>query len=87
MLLPETPALLALRQAVRAWTLAFEPRRRVVVALSGGADSLALTAAAVAEADSVDALIVDHRLQPGSMPSHARPQTRRWRWVAGPRRC
>ena len=66
MLLPETPALLALRQAVRAWTLAFEPRRRVVVALSGGADSLALTAAAVAEADSVDALIVDHRLQVGS---------------------
>ena len=66
MLLPETPALLALRQAVRAWTLAFEPRRRVVVALSGGADSLALTAAAVAETDSVDALIVDHRLQDGS---------------------
>lgn len=34
--------------------------------LSGGADSLALTAAAVAETDSVDALIVDHRLQDGS---------------------
>jgi tRNA(Ile)-lysidine synthase len=66
MLLPETPALLALRQTVRAWTVAFEPRRRVVVALSGGADSLALTAAAVAETDSVDALIVDHRLQDGS---------------------
>ncbi|GAA3163933.1 hypothetical protein GCM10020255_048430 [Rhodococcus baikonurensis] len=66
MLLPETPALLALRQAVRAWTVAYEPRRRVVVALSGGADSLALTAAAVAETDSVDALIVDHRLQDGS---------------------
>ena len=36
------------------------------VALSGGADSLALTAAAVAEFDEVHALIVDHGLQKGS---------------------
>lgn len=38
----------------------------VCVALSGGADSLALTAAAVAEFDEVHALIVDHGLQKGS---------------------
>ncbi|WP_280233421.1 tRNA lysidine(34) synthetase TilS [Nocardia cyriacigeorgica] len=38
----------------------------VAVALSGGADSLALTAAAVAESEAVDALIVDHGLQPDS---------------------
>lgn len=38
----------------------------MAVALSGGADSLALTAAAVAEASSVRALIVDHGLQAGS---------------------
>ncbi len=36
------------------------------VALSGGADSLALTAAVVAEFDTVTALVVDHRLQQGS---------------------
>ncbi|MGC0362101.1 tRNA(Ile)-lysidine synthase [Rhodococcus sp. 27YEA15] len=66
MLLPETVALLELRQAVRAWTATYAPGREVAVALSGGADSLALTAAAVAEVPSVDALIVDHRLQDGS---------------------
>lgn len=38
----------------------------MAVALSGGADSLALTGAALAEAEAVDALIVDHRLQEGS---------------------
>ncbi|MEV6274387.1 tRNA lysidine(34) synthetase TilS [Nocardia sp. NPDC051832] len=64
--LPETAAVLELRQAVRAWLPAYAPGRAVAVALSGGADSLALTAAAVVEADAVDALIVDHQLQPGS---------------------
>ena len=39
---------------------------RVCVALPGGADSLALTAAAVAEFASVEVLVVDHGLQAGS---------------------
>ncbi len=63
-MLPETPALLELRHAVRGW-LARYPGP-VAVALSGGADSLALTAATVAQVPDVLALIVDHRLQPGS---------------------
>lgn len=66
MLLPEAPAILEIRHAVRAWLSRHEPAGTVVVALSGGADSLALTAAAVAEAPAVRALIVDHRLQEGS---------------------
>ncbi len=61
---PEGPALLEIRHAVRAW-LAAHPGP-VAVALSGGADSLALTAASVAEAPNVRALIVDHGLQQGS---------------------
>ncbi|RVW00552.1 tRNA lysidine(34) synthetase TilS [Rhodococcus xishaensis] len=65
-LLPETPAILEVRHAVRAWLARHEPAGTVVVALSGGADSLALTAAAVAEAPSVRALVVDHQLQEGS---------------------
>ncbi|SNS71229.1 tRNA lysidine(34) synthetase TilS [Rhodococcoides kyotonense] len=62
--LPEGRAILEIRHAVRAWFVA-RPGP-VVVALSGGADSLALTAAAVAETPSVRALVVDHGLQPGS---------------------
>lgn len=62
--LPEGPALLEVRHAVRAW-LAAHPGP-VAVALSGGADSLALTAATVAEAPGVLALIIDHGLQAGS---------------------
>lgn len=65
-MLPETASLLELRLAVRGWLHRYHSHGRVCVALSGGADSLALTAAAVAEAASVDALIVDHRLQEGS---------------------
>lgn len=58
------------RRALRAW-LDRDDRARpatgeVCVGLSGGADSLALTAAAVAECDTVRALVVDHRLQAGS---------------------
>lgn len=62
--MPEGPALLEVRHAVRGW-LAVHPGP-VAVALSGGADSLALTAATVAEAPNVRALIVDHGLQSGS---------------------
>lgn len=58
--------MLEVRHAVRAWVRRYVPEGVVAVALSGGADSLALTAAAVAEADLVDALIVDHGLQEGS---------------------
>jgi tRNA(Ile)-lysidine synthase len=67
--LPETEAVLEVRLAVRGWLADYAPQaesRGVAVALSGGADSLALTAAAVVETGGVDALIVDHRLQPGS---------------------
>ncbi|MFC9892899.1 tRNA lysidine(34) synthetase TilS [Nocardia sp. NPDC127579] len=64
--LPETAAVLEIRRAVRRWLGAFAPSGAVAVALSGGADSLALTAAAVVEAVSVDALIIDHQLQSGS---------------------
>ncbi|MGA9869949.1 MAG: tRNA lysidine(34) synthetase TilS [Rhodococcus sp. (in: high G+C Gram-positive bacteria)] len=63
-MLPEGPAILEVRHAVRSWLRA-RPGP-VAVALSGGADSLALTAAVVAEADDVRALIVDHDLQPAS---------------------
>ncbi|MEV6772655.1 tRNA lysidine(34) synthetase TilS [Nocardia sp. NPDC051030] len=55
-----------MRHAVRDWLTAYAPEGVVAVALSGGADSLALTAAAVVEAEVVDALIVDHGLQDGS---------------------
>lgn len=58
--------MLALRHAVRSWLREYAPDGVVAVGLSGGADSLALTAAACAEAEVVDALIVDHGLQPGS---------------------
>lgn len=64
-LLPEMPAIHEVRLAVRAW-LSANDVRTVAVALSGGADSAALTAAAVAEADEVHAIVVDHRLQEGS---------------------
>ncbi|MFC9361212.1 tRNA lysidine(34) synthetase TilS [Rhodococcus sp. NPDC057014] len=64
--LPEEPAILEVRHAVRRWIAAHSPDGDVAVALSGGADSLALTAAAAAEARSAVALVVDHRLQPGS---------------------
>lgn len=66
MTLPEGPALLDVRHAVRRWVTDHRPGTGVVVALSGGADSLALTAAATAEAGPVHALVVDHRLQDGS---------------------
>ncbi|MEV6095578.1 tRNA lysidine(34) synthetase TilS [Nocardia sp. NPDC051981] len=55
-----------MRRAVREWLGRYAPDGVVAVALSGGADSVALTAAACAEADVVDALTVDHGLQTGS---------------------
>ncbi|WP_309247528.1 tRNA lysidine(34) synthetase TilS [Nocardia terpenica] len=64
--LPETSAVLAVRHAVRGWVRRYAPNGVVAVGLSGGADSLALTAGAVAEAGVVDALVVDHGLQEGS---------------------
>jgi tRNA(Ile)-lysidine synthase len=64
--LPETTAALELRHAVRDWLSRYAPTGVVAVGLSGGADSLALTAAALAEAEVVDALVVDHGLQSGS---------------------
>lgn len=63
-MLPELPAILEVRRAVRGW-VATHPGP-VAVALSGGADSLALTAAVVAESTDVEALVVDHGLQAGS---------------------
>lgn len=64
-LLPEEPAILGVRHAVRSWS-ADHGGGPVAVALSGGADSLALTAAAVAEVPDALALVVDHGLQQGS---------------------
>ncbi|WP_141807713.1 tRNA lysidine(34) synthetase TilS [Nocardia bhagyanarayanae] len=65
--LPETAAVLEVRRAVRAWAGEYLAQgASVAVGLSGGADSLALTAAAVVEIRHVDALVVDHRLQEGS---------------------
>ncbi|WP_316573361.1 MULTISPECIES: tRNA lysidine(34) synthetase TilS [Nocardia] len=64
--LPETAAVLAVRRGVRDWVAARGGPRPVVVGLSGGADSLALVAAAVVEAGDVTAVVVDHRLQDGS---------------------
>ncbi|WP_161928577.1 tRNA lysidine(34) synthetase TilS [Gordonia crocea] len=56
----------ALLGAVRAFAGSHLTGREVCVALSGGPDSLALTAAAVRSDLAVEALIVDHGLQPQS---------------------
>jgi tRNA(Ile)-lysidine synthase len=64
---PNGPALHEVRRAVRAWRAAFLPEgEAVAVALSGGADSLALMAAAAREFPDARALVVDHQLQEGS---------------------
>ena len=66
----KTPALLELRQAVRFWFEKLEPNSKVCIGVSGGADSLALAAAAKLESKnfSIDlvAVIVDHGLQASS---------------------
>ncbi|TFV84467.1 tRNA lysidine(34) synthetase TilS [Microbacterium sp. dk485] len=72
------PAVAEVRRAVRE---ALEPLRAdgsppVIVALSGGADSLALAAATAFEAPKLGlrplAIVVDHHLQPGSAEVSAR---------------
>ncbi|MGB6180896.1 MAG: tRNA lysidine(34) synthetase TilS [Rhodococcus sp. (in: high G+C Gram-positive bacteria)] len=63
---PEGPHLLIVRQAVRRWIARHSSDRAVCVALSGGPDSLALTAACVAEGADVHAVVVDHGVQSGS---------------------
>lgn len=63
---PEGPNLLLVRHAVRSWITDRSVNGTVCVGLSGGADSLALTAACVAEGLRVRAVVVDHALQPGS---------------------
>ncbi|MBY6060068.1 tRNA lysidine(34) synthetase TilS [Microbacterium esteraromaticum] len=64
------PAVAEIRRAVRTAVAELPERSTVIVALSGGADSLALTAATVFEARAreitVLSLTVDHQLQPTS---------------------
>jgi tRNA(Ile)-lysidine synthase len=73
---PEQPggaAFWELRKALRAWLAAHAPAQaRVCVALSGGADSLALAAALAREREGAEALVVDHGLQPESAQTAAR---------------
>jgi tRNA(Ile)-lysidine synthase len=70
------PAVAAIRHAVRASLAALEPGELVLVACSGGADSLALAAAVAFEAPKAGILAggvtVDHGLQPGSADQAAR---------------
>lgn len=63
-----SPHFLACRRAVRAAQMG----HTVAVGLSGGADSLALCAAMIAEGYDVIALCVDHGLQDGSREQAAR---------------
>ncbi|MDO5669392.1 MAG: tRNA lysidine(34) synthetase TilS [Corynebacterium sp.] len=69
-----SPHFLACRRAVRP----FLTPEEVVIGLSGGADSLALVAAARAEGQEVHAVVVDHQLQAGSerVAEHAAQQAR-----------
>ena len=66
----QRPPRAAVRAAVRACLGDLEPGARVLVALSGGADSLALTAATVAVGAEMgflcEAVVIDHQLQAGS---------------------
>lgn len=70
------PAVAAVRRAVRRSLADVDPGRTVVVACSGGADSLALLAATVFEGRKagwhVVGATVDHGLQPGSSEQAAR---------------
>ncbi|MCQ9371659.1 tRNA lysidine(34) synthetase TilS [Corynebacterium sp. 35RC1] len=56
--------------AVRVAARAVEPKH-LVVGVSGGADSMALAAALIAEGYHVHAVAVDHQLQPGSAEAAA----------------
>lgn len=77
----QSPNFLACRVAVRA-VVGARPRR-LAVGLSGGADSLALTAALVAEGHDVTALCVDHGLQEGSAEQARRAADQAQAWGAG----
>lgn len=63
---PKTAVQQELIGAVRSFATRYLDDSRVCVGLSGGADSLALTAAALRAGLQVEALVVDHGLQPGS---------------------
>ncbi len=62
------PATLEIRQAVRPWVQAASAR--ILIGVSGGADSMALACATLVEAKASDldlvAIIIDHQLQNGS---------------------
>jgi tRNA(Ile)-lysidine synthase len=64
------PAVAAVRKAVRDFLATIEPPQRLCVAVSGGADSLALLEASAhaghKDGHTVHALVVDHGLQEGS---------------------
>jgi len=70
------PAVAAVRRGVRGALSGLEPGDAVVVACSGGADSLALAAATVFEGHKLGLRVVgatvDHGLQPGSADQAAR---------------
>ncbi|MBD8507284.1 tRNA lysidine(34) synthetase TilS [Hoyosella sp. G463] len=62
-----TPALHSVRLAVRSWMARHHDGGPIAVAVSGGADSMALCAAVVAESPGpVAAITIDHQLQDGS---------------------
>lgn len=65
-------------RAVRSWWTKHGQPSEICVALSGGADSLALTAGAIRTGAAVTALVVDHQLQSGSdqVAAHAAQQAR-----------
>jgi len=69
------PAVAEVRLAVRRALAALEPGATVIVALSGGADSLSLAAATAFEAPKLGlraaAVVVDHGLQDGSTDAAA----------------
>lgn len=77
-----SPAVAAVRCAVRPALADLDPGALVLVACSGGADSLALVAAVAVESGPLalraGSVIVDHRLQPGSAQAaeHAARQCR-----------
>lgn len=64
------PSTAAVRRAVRGALAAFDPGSLVLLAVSGGADSMALAAAVAREVPALGlrahALVIDHGLQPGS---------------------